>query len=199
MRPVRQVPCFSGSTPEHTSRRLLTTAERSTVSALSPFASAAAAIALIPAPLAPVSVGVVSAPLAAAESGGTFLPFSSVLRRCDYVVRQYYSSVSGRATATVRTSGSQVSADVQLALATPNSYYEVRLIQAPRESSAGCGAGAPGAAAAALHTDGAGAGAVTLSSPIMSGATGSWLAIERKQPHSQLPAESYTTDFIAGI
>ncbi|MDY6871925.1 MAG: hypothetical protein SV966_15990 [Actinomycetota bacterium] len=169
------------------------------MSALSPFASAAAAMALIPAPLAPVSVGVVSAPLAAAESGGAFLPFSSILRRCDYSTRQYYSLGTARATATVRTAGSQVTADVQLLLAKPNSYYEVRLVQAPRASSAGCHAGAPGTAVGALHTDGLGGGAVTLSSPIMSGATGSWLAIERPQPHSQLPAEFYTTDYIVGI
>jgi hypothetical protein len=170
------------------------------MSALSPVVSAAAAMALIAAPLAPVTMGVVSAPLAAAESGGTFLPFSSTLRRCDYSAREYYDSAgNARATATVRTAGSQVTADVQLALAKPNSYYEVRLIQAPMASSAGCHAGAPGAAVAALHTDGVGAGAVTLSSPIMSGATGSWLAIERPQPHSQLPVEFYTTDFIVDI
>ncbi|KUI36948.1 hypothetical protein AU195_16980 [Mycobacterium sp. IS-1496] len=169
------------------------------MSALTPFASVAA-MALIAAPLAPVGVGVVSAPLAAAESGGTFLPFSPTLRRCDYSARSYYDSAgNGRATATVRTAGSQVSADVQLLLAKPNSYYEVRLIQVPRESSAGCHAGAPGTAVGALHTDGVGAGAVTLSSPLMSGATGSWLAIERPQPHSQLPAEFYTTDFIVAI
>ncbi|KUI26575.1 hypothetical protein AU196_02905 [Mycobacterium sp. IS-1742] len=170
------------------------------MSALSPFASAAAAMALLAAPLVPVGAGVVSAPLAAAESGGTFLPFSPTLRRCDYSTRSYYDSAgNGRATATVRTVGSQVSADVQLLLAKPNSYYEVRLIQVPRESAAGCHAGAPGTAVGALHTDGVGAGAVTLSSPLMSGATGSWLAIERPQPHSQLPAEFYTTDFIVAI
>lgn len=168
--------------------------------ALTSFASVAAAVALTAAPLASVIAGVGSAPTAAAESGGTYLPFSSILRRCDYSTRQYYDSAgSARATATVRTAGSQVIADVQLLLAKPNSYYEVRLVQAPRASSAGCHAGAPGTAVGALHTDGLGGGAVTLSSPIMSGATGSWLAIERPQPHSQLPAEFYTTDYIVGI
>ncbi|MCV7269492.1 hypothetical protein [Mycolicibacterium doricum] len=170
------------------------------MSALSPFVSVAAAMALITAPFAPASFGVVSAPVAAAQSGGTFMPFSSRLRRCDFSVRQYNGAAgSGRPTATMRTVGSQVSADVQLAVAKPNSHYEVRLIQMPRESSAGCHAGAPGTAVAALNTDAVGTGAVTLSSPIMSGATGSWLAIESSHPHSQLPAEFYTTDFIAAI
>jgi hypothetical protein len=171
------------------------------MSALSPLASAAAALALIAAPLAPVSIGVVSAPTAAAESGATFLPFTTTLRRCDFSARKHYDAAgSARATATVRTTGSgQVSADVQMAMAKPNAFYEVRLIQVPRESSAGCGPGAPGTAVATLHTDGIGAGAVTLSSPVMSGATGSWLSVERGQPNSQLPAEFYTTDFIVGI
>ncbi|WP_226864315.1 hypothetical protein [Mycolicibacterium baixiangningiae] len=145
--------------------------------------------------------GIASAPVAAAESGGTFLPFSSTLRRCDYSVRQYYDSAgNARATATVRTVGSgQVSTDLQLALAKPDSYYEVRLIQMPMESSAGYRAGAPGTAVGAVHTDGVGTGAITLSSPLMSVATGSWLAIERPQPNSQLPAEFYTTDLIVGV
>jgi hypothetical protein len=51
----------------------------------------------------------------------------------------------------------------------------------------------------ALHTDGVGGGAITLNSPLMAGATGSWVAIERPQPNSQLPAEFYTTDFIVGV
>lgn len=171
------------------------------MSALSPFASVAAAIAFAALPLAPASVAVGTAPVAAAESGGTFLPFSPTLRRCDYSAREYYdASGDGRATATVRTTGDgQVSADVQMALAKPNAAYEVRLIQVPRASWAGCTAGSPGTAVAQLRTDALGAGAVTLSSPLMSGATGSWLSIELPQPHSQLPKEFYTTDFIVRI
>lgn len=170
------------------------------MSALSPLASAAATLALFAAPLAPVGIGVASPPVAAAESGGTFLPFSPILRRCDYSAREYYDAAgNGRATTTVHTGTGQVSADVQLVLAKPNAFYEVRLIQVPRAASAGCGPGAPGTAVATLHTDGVGAGAVSLSSPVMSGATGSWLSIERGQPNSQLPAEFYTTDFIVGM
>ncbi|MFS0896348.1 hypothetical protein [Mycolicibacterium litorale] len=188
-------------TPVSTAGDLVATAEGSTMSAPSPFAALLAATALVAAPLTPVGVGVAAAPVAAAESGGTFLPFSSALRRCDYSVRQYYDSAGmARATATVRGRGSgQVSADVQMALAKPNTSYEVRLIQVPRTSAAGCGPGAPGTAVGALHTDGVGAGVITLSSPVMPGATGTWLSIERPQPNSQLPAEFYTTDFVVAI
>lgn len=170
------------------------------MSALSPLVSAAALALIAAAPVVPVSVGVLSAPVAAAESGGTLLPFSTTLRRCDYSAREYYDAAGeGRATATVRSGSGQVSADVQMTQATPNTFYEVRLIQAPRESAAGCSAGAPGTTVAALNTDGIGAGAVTLSGPIMAGATGAWLSIERPQPNSLLPKEFYTTDFIVGI
>jgi hypothetical protein len=171
------------------------------MSAPSPFAALVAATALVASPLVPLSAGVASAPLAVAEAGGTFLPFSPTLRRCDYSVRQYYDSAGiARATATVRGGDSgQVSADVQVAVGKPNVAYEVRLIQVPRASAAGCGPGAPGTAAGTLHTDGVGGGALTLSSPVMAGATGVWLAIERPQPNSQLPGEFYTTDFIVGI
>jgi hypothetical protein len=92
-----------------------------------------------------------------------------------------------------------VSADISLATAKPNTVYQVRLIQMPRESSAGCYAGSPGTAVGTLHTDGAGVGAVTLSAPRMPGATGVWAAIELPQQFSQLPGEFYTADYIAAL
>jgi hypothetical protein len=157
------------------------------------FASAASA--------AVVAASVVAVTPAAAESGGgAFLPFASVLRRCDHSAETYYPSHGdGRATAQVRTDGGQVVADVQLVTAEPGSYYKVRLIQMPRESWGGCDVGAPGTAVSAINTDGVGAGAVTLRSPRMPGATGAWVAVERPQPNSQQPAEFYTSDFVAAL
>ncbi|TFV54575.1 hypothetical protein E4P42_25620 [Mycobacterium sp. PS03-16] len=170
------------------------------MSARKRFTSAAAVAAVLAAPAATVTVGAAFAPTAAAQARETFLPFSPVLRRCDFSTRQYYdSSGDGRATATVRSTGGQVSADVQMAVAEPNATYEVRLIQMPRESEAGCHAGAPGTAVATLRTDGIGGGAVSLSGPRMSGATGAWVTIERAQPFSQLPAEFYSTDYVANV
>jgi hypothetical protein len=171
--------------------------------ALKKLALAAAATALAAAP----AVGLIAAPVAgvtaataAADDSSTFLPFATTLRRCDFSSLAYYDAKGdGRASAVVHTRNGQVSADVTLATAKPNANYQVRLIQMPRESSAGCHAGSPGTAVATLHTDGAGVGAVTLSAPIMPGATGAWAAVELPQPFSQLPGEFYTADYIAAI
>jgi hypothetical protein len=163
--------------------------------ALTRFALAAAATAMATAPAAGFAIGA-----AMAENGGQFLPFATVMRRCDFSTLDNYDSVGdARPTAVVHSGGGQVSADVQLALAKPNTFYQVRLIQMPRESSAGCHAGSPGTAVGAINTDRAGVGAVTLSVPLMSGATGAWVVVERPQQFSQLPGEFYTSDYIAAI
>jgi hypothetical protein len=167
------------------------------------FALAAAATVLAAAP----AMGLIAAPAAGltiaaavADDSSTFLPFTTTLRRCDFSSLDYYDAKGdGRASAVVRAGSGQVSADVSLATAKPNTNYQVRLIQMPRESSAGCHAGSPGTAVATLRTDGAGVGAVTLSTPIMPDATGAWATIELPQPFSQLPGEFYTSDFIAAI
>lgn len=154
-----------------------------------------------------VAAVVVAAPLApaltngagtAAASDNTFLPFSQVLRRCDFSETNYNGpSGQGRPTAHIRSDGSGVTADVQMVLAVPNMPYQVRLIQAPRPSSAPCWGNDPGVAQATLHTDGVGAGAVTLSDAIEPGATGVWVFVTRPDAFSQTPAEFYTTDMIA--
>lgn len=163
--------------------------------------AAAAVLAATPvaAPAAGFVPGLVTA-TATADDGSTFLPFATTLRRCDFSPLDYYDAKGdGRASAVVHRGAGQVSADVSLATAKPNTVYQVRLIQMPRESSAGCHAGSPGTAVATLHTDGAGAGAVTLSAPRMPGATGVWAAIELPQQFSQLPGEFYTADYIAAL
>ncbi|BBY83503.1 hypothetical protein MPUL_46610 [Mycolicibacterium pulveris] len=156
-----------------------------------------AAAAVVAAPLAPALTNGVGA---AGASDNTFMPFSQILRRCDFSETDYNSPTGqGRPTANIRSDGSSVSADVQLVLAIPNIPYEVRLIQVPRPSSAPCWGADPGVAQATLHTDGAGAGAVTLSDAIEPGATGVWVFVTRPDPFSQNPAEFYTTDLIAKL
>jgi hypothetical protein len=168
--------------------------------ALKRLASAGAAVSIA---IGPAVLMAVSAPSATALPPGvdpSLIPFTSALRRCDFSVLQYVSaSGDGRPTAHIRTEGGQVVADVQLATARPNTFYDVRLIQAPLPSSANCRAGSEGTAAGPINTNGAGAGAITLRAPIRPGATGAWVSIERPQPFSQRPAEFYTSDRIAGF
>ena len=130
----------------------------------------------------------------------SLVPFSPLLRRCDYSVRQYVSAAGdGWPTAHIRTESNEVVGDVELAAAKPNSFYEVRLIQVPLPSSAGCHAGSVGTAVGSINTNGIGAGAVTLRVPVRPGATGAWIAIERPQPNSLVPDEFYSSDKIVDI
>jgi hypothetical protein len=130
----------------------------------------------------------------------TFVAFAQMLRRCDFSADTHVGPAGyARPTAVVHRSGSQLSADVQIATAIPNTPYDVRLIQLPRSSAAGCNPGDPGVIAAVLWTDGAGAGSVTLRGPVASGATGAWMSISRPGEFSQTPAEFYTSDFVLSI
>ncbi|BBX70046.1 hypothetical protein [Mycolicibacterium psychrotolerans] len=137
---------------------------------------------------------------ASAESAGVVMPLAEKLRRCDFSQVKYVGgSYYGRPTALLRVQGGEVLADVAFFTGVPNTRYDLRLIQIPRTSAAGCGAGAPGVASAVLFTDGAGAGAVTVRGPIMPGATGAWLSLTRPAANSQQPEEFYSTDFIASL
>lgn len=136
----------------------------------------------------------------AGAGGGTFVPFAQTLRRCDFSETDYNGPTGyARPTAVIRSDGSTVTADVQINTAIPNIRYDVRLIQAPRPSSAPCNGGDPGVAATALQIDPVGNGTVTLQDAIEPGATGAWLFISRPDPFSQNPAEFYTTDLIVDI
>jgi hypothetical protein len=138
--------------------------------------------------------------LAAAQptaTGSTVLPFTQILRRCDFSQFQYVSAGwYGRPTGELRTDGGEVVADVRFATGTPNTRYDVRLIQMPRPGSLYCNPGDPGVTAGVLVTDNAGAGSTTLRAPLMPGATGAWMSLTRPNPYSQHPDEFYTTDAV---
>ena len=136
----------------------------------------------------------------AAGAGGTVLPFSQILRRCDFSETDYngptgYASPMGN----LRSDGSTLTADVRITGAIPNTHYDVRLIQVPRSSAAHCWGADPGVAQSSLNTDRGGAASTTLQDSLESWATGAWVFISRPDRFSQNPAEFYTTDFIAKI
>ncbi len=139
--------------------------------------------------------------IATAEQGlsqaPVFLPFGQNLRRCDFSEFQYTGGgYYGRATADVRIEGGQVVADVLLVTGTPNTRYDVKLIQTPRSSALTCNAGDPGVSVSVLTTDAGGTGTTTVRGPIASWATGVWASITRPNPFSQSPEEFYTSDMI---
>ncbi len=159
----------------------------------------AAAMAMAAPPAGALADGV-STTGVSSGGGGTVLPFSQMLRRCDFSETDYNGPTGyGRATGNLRSDGLTLTADVQLATAIPNMHYDVRLIQVPRSSAVPCWGADPGVAQGSLNTDGAGAAAVTLQDGIEPGATGAWVFISRPNRFSQNPAEFYTTDLIAPI
>ena len=154
--------------------------------------------AMVVAAPAAFAVGVETAAAGPPGSGGaTFLPFAQTFRRCDHSANTHTGPTSyARVSALVRSTGSEVIADTQIATAEPNTPYDVRVIQMPRPSASGCNAGDRGVIAGVMMTDGGGAGSISLRGPVASGATGVWMYVSRPGEFSQTPAEFYTSDFV---
>jgi hypothetical protein len=138
---------------------------------------------------------------AADAPNGGMVPLTSIFRACDQSKIQYVPPAgNGNSQAVIGTGGTgTVTADVRLAVGTPNTPYNVRLIQVPRPASQPCNAGDPGVAAAVLVTDGVGTGAVTVQDSVRSGATGAWVFIEGPPDPGEIRGEYYTSDLITSL
>lgn len=159
----------------------------------------AATATLLIAPTASLTIGT-----AAAEGGGTTVVFDNYLRRCDFskvsIAPKVPSAMLGTGSAIVRSSGSRAVAEVHLVDGTePGMHFDVGLIEEPRPSSSTCGPGDPGTAFTGMDLDGAGNGTATVADAIRPGTTGVWVIIERANPNSQNPAESYTSEFVVPV
>ena len=142
------------------------------------------------------SSSTMAAPRASAAPAMTVMPLSSQWRACDGTDLRWVRAVGYvQGTAHVGVDSGSVITTVDMATATPNTHYDVRVIQVPRYPM-GCAAGAPGVIVGGLNTDATGAGSTTLRGPIQSGATGAWVMVERPSDSSQTPAEFYSTDFV---
>ncbi|WP_297595258.1 hypothetical protein [Mycobacterium sp.] len=150
-------------------------------------------------PVAALAIGT-----AAAEGSGTTVALDAKLRRCDFSLVSISPKVPhpalGTGSAVIHTAGSRVVADVHLVDAPqPGAHFDVGLIQVPRPASATCGPGDPGTAFTGLDTDGAGSGNATVQDSIRSGTTGVWVVVQQPNPHSQNPAEFYTSEFVVPV
>ena len=96
--------------------------------------------------------------------------------------------------------GSSAVAEVHLDVPNePGAHYTVGVIEEPRASSDACGPGAAGTTFGGLDTDAAGVGTTTVQDGLRPGTTAVWVMIERPNPHSQDPAEFYTSEFLAPV
>ena len=153
--------------------------------------------------MAATSMAMVGTSVAAADdtsSGTKVVPMSSILRRCDWSSAPYVPSDNkGSAYALISRSGNTVTAEVHMLATTPDIWYGVRFIQVPRPT-VGCGGGDPGVAMGRLYTDGGGNGTVTVSAPVMDGATGAWVSVEGPLGVSiMMSADVRSSDYVASI
>jgi hypothetical protein len=134
-------------------------------------------------------------------NGATSVPLTSLFRNCDFV-RPRWVSASGTGSGSVligMSGANQVSANVNLGVAAPNTRYTVRLIQVPRAGERTCTAGDPGVAVGELFTDRNGTGTATVQGPRNQGATGAWVSIDGAPPGGQVIGEFYTSEIVASL
>jgi len=132
------------------------------------------------------------------SGGGTFVAFAQIFRRCDFSAKTHIGPTGyAGPSAVVRTTGSEVVADVQVVRAIPGTVYVVGLVQMPHSSAVGCNPGDPGVISGVLTADDWGNGRTTLRGPKAPGATGAWMYVSRPGYLSQTPDEFYTSDFVA--
>jgi hypothetical protein len=163
----------------------------------------AAALAPVMVPVAMSPIGTGTAAGAPAANGGTRVPLNPQRKACDFSVlgNPNQGTVSaGGGEANIRVSGNSVVAEVNfLNTARPNAHYDLGLIQSPRASTLPCGPGSPDTSFVGLDTDAAGRATVTVEDTIHPGTTGAWVMIQRPSPRSQIPAETYTSSFLASV
>lgn len=148
-------------------------------------------------------IGAGGAAAAPDDGGGTRVPLTPVLRACDFSFQgtNFWGTMpGGQGEVLIRTSGNTVIAEVQFVNSKDRgAHYDVGLIQAPRPANSPCGPGAPDTAYTGMDVDPAGRAAVTLQDTLRPGTTGVWVKIQRPSPHSQFPAEFYTTSYLAKV
>jgi hypothetical protein len=151
--------------------------------------------------LIPATSFSIAIPAASAVNGGTVVPLRSILRACDFTpINGGAPQNNASVTSVIHANGGTVSADVRLSNpGAAGTYYDVRLIQAPRAANAPCDFGGPGVATGGLATDAVGQASTTVQGSIQSGAAGAWVFVSRPSPYSQAPAEYYTSDFVAPV
>ncbi|OKH84955.1 hypothetical protein EB75_02110 [Mycobacterium sp. ST-F2] len=101
-------------------------------------------------------------------------------------------------TAEISSDGRTAVAHVDMLDGARNAQYVVRLIPAPH-ATLGCLPGDPSIGTGTLSTDGFGNGNSTVQLSVAPGTSGVWVAVELPAPHSQSPAEFYSSDFVASV
>ncbi|WP_234791591.1 hypothetical protein [Mycolicibacterium mucogenicum] len=121
------------------------------------------------------------------------------MHTCDFqLVTTQLGRASARPLAEITSDGHIAVAHIDVTNGADDAHYVVRVIPAPH-AALGCLAGDPSITTGTLVTDAYGSGSVTLQAPIPAGTTGMWLAVDLPSAHSQVPAEFYSSNYIAPV
>jgi hypothetical protein len=147
-----------------------------------------------------LSVPSVSTADPAAGQPASVVGMNTTFRRCDFSPSFGVAAGGpGRTFAVIKHDSATLTAEVHLITGRPDTHYDVRLIQAPQPASAACNGGDPGVAVAGLDTNARGDATITVSDTVRPGKTGAWVFVTLPGEFSQIPAESYASDFILAI
>jgi hypothetical protein len=164
------------------------------------WAGFAMAVAFVPAAASLTTAGT-SAADPTASGLASVVAMNTTFRDCDFTPAfNVAAGGPGRAFAVIHhETSSALAAEVHLDTGRPYTHYDVRLIQAPQPASVACTGGDPGIAEVGLDTDAAGNGTVTFGDARRPGKTGAWVFLTLAGEGSQIPAESYASDYILAI
>ncbi|WP_164478625.1 hypothetical protein [Mycolicibacterium stellerae] len=149
----------------------------------------------------PGLIGLGSGSASAESANGGSVPLGAEYRSCDFTKLNFVNATgTASGTAVIGTGGTNtVTADVYIMIGSPNTPYQVRLIQGPRPGTQKCNAGDPGVASAMLYTDGNGVGSVVLHDALAPGATNAWVFIDGPPDVGQIRGEFYTSDLLTSL
>lgn len=121
------------------------------------------------------------------------------MRTCDFqLVTTQLGRTGAKPFAEITSDGHTAVAHIDLSNGADNAQYVVRVIPAPH-AVLGCMSGDRGITTGTLFTDAFGSGSTTLQAPISTGTTGMWLAVDLPSPHSQIPQESFSGNYVAPV
>lgn len=156
------------------------------------------AVALAPALVLPTGAAPAAAIPDIKAAGPTVVPFTPILRRCDFSSTPTVTFGAGSGYSIISTDGSKVMADIYLTNAGVNKPYIVRLVQLPR-TGIRCAAGDPGTSVATMVTNAGEVGTFHIEGDLMPGATQAFVQLEGAPAGSVPSAEVYSSDFAAPV
>lgn len=148
---------------------------------------------------AAMSAALTSTAASAAASPAHRMFLLANMHTCDFqLVTTQLGRPGAKLFAEITSDGYTAVAHIDMTNGADNAQYVVRVIPAPH-AVLGCMPGDHGITTGTLAADAFGSGSITLQAPIPTGTTGMWLAVDLPSPHSQIPQEFFSSNYIAPV